>query len=474
MNDLRNEILRALPSVDELMGWPGLAPLGEEFDRAVIVNAVRTVLDETRSEIVTEGTSSIGREDVTVDKIGERIVSLLRSRCSPSLRRAINATGVILHTGLGRAVLAQKAVDAINDAIRGYCTLATDIETGRRGERDVHLNGLLCELTGAEAATVVNNNAAATMLILNTMAKGKEVIVSRGQLVEIGGSFRIPEVMEQSGAVLREVGTTNKTHLRDYSSAINDNTAAILRVHQSNYRIVGFTEEPSIKELVELAKGHNLPVIDDLGSGALVDLGQFGLEPEPMVQESVGAGADVVCFSGDKLIGGPQSGVIVGKAASIERIRKNPLARAVRVGKMTIAAMEATLRLFLNRAKLCQQHPTYRMFSLTVDELEKRAQTVVAKLRDLIPGEVEMRVVDGGSEVGSGSAPIQTMPTRLLSVRPTRLSAEELAKQLRHNDPPIFARIQREAVLLDLRTIQPDEDTLVGQALGRILGKQES
>jgi L-seryl-tRNA(Ser) seleniumtransferase len=284
----------------------------------------------------------------------------------------------------------------------------------------------------------------------------------------------MPEVMETSGAILREVGTTNKTHLRDYSSAINENTGAILRVHHSNYRIVGFAEEPTIRELVELAKPHKLPVIDDLGSGALVNLEEFGLEAEPMVEESVRAGVDVACFSGDKLIGGPQSGVIVGKAEVIERMRKNPLARAFRIGKMTIAGLEGTLRLFLNRGRLREEHPTYRMLSLGVEVLEGRAQAVAEGLQEVVGDGAEVGVVDGGSEVGSGSVPTQTIATKLLSIRPASQSAESLARRLRRNEPPIFARIEKDAVLFDFRTIQPEEDALVREALGRLLKGEEA
>ncbi len=469
---MRKDLLRNLPSVDELLSNTGVEPLENEYGRDGLVSAVRTVLDELRLELVKEG-GSLTLEDICAEKIIERIAAHLQRKSTPSLRYAVNATGVILHTGLGRAMLAPKAVDAVNDVIRGYCTLAIDLETGERGHRDSHLNGLLCELTGAEAATVVNNNAAATMLILNTLAKGKEVIVSRGQLVEIGGSFRMPEVMETSGAILREVGTTNKTHLKDYAAAINENTGAILRVHQSNYRIVGFTEQPSIEELVELAKKHTLPVIDDLGSGALLDLKEFGLETEPLVQDSIRAGVDVACFSGDKLIGGPQSGVIVGKAKTIERIRKNPLARAFRIGKMTVAGMEATLRLFLNRKKLREEHPTYRMLSLTLDELERRAKAVAQALSDLDGKGAEIRVVDGATQVGSGSVPTETVPTKLLSVRPVSFSTGDLARKLRFSDPPIVVRVHKETVLFDFRTVQPDEDALVEDAVRKLLRKRE-
>lgn len=462
------DLLRSLPSVDEVLNNTEIEPLTKEYGRDAIVTGVRDVLGELRSELVKEN-SPMTSEDISIEKIVRRVESHLRRKSTPSIRHAINASGVILHTGLGRAMLSMKAVDAINDVIRGYCTLAIELETGERGHRDAHLNGLLCELTGAEAATVVNNNAAATMLILNTLAKGKEVIVSRGQLVEIGGAFRMPEVMETSGAILREVGTTNKTHLKDYVSAINENTGAILRVHQSNYRIVGFFEEPRIDELVEVGKKHGLPVIDDLGSGALVDLKPFGLEMEPMVQDSIKAGVDVACFSGDKLIGGPQSGVIVGRAQVIERIRTNPLARAFRIGKMTIAGMEATLRLFRNHDTLREEHPTYRMLSLTMGELEARAKKVADDLGDFNGTKAEIRVVDGETQVGSGSVPTETVPTRLLSVRASSPSAGKLARDLRYGDPPIFARVHKETVLFDFRTIQPEEEALVEAALRRIL-----
>jgi len=326
-------------------------------------------------------------------------------------------------------------------------------------------------LTGTEAATVVNNNAAATMLILNTMAQGREVIVSRGQLVEIGGAFRMPDVMEASGAILREVGTTNKTHLKDYIAAINENTGAIMRVHHSNYRIVGFAGEPSIEELSTVTQEHNLPLIDDLGSGALLDLKDFGIETEPLVQDSVKAGVDVACFSGDKLIGGPQAGIIVGKEFTLKRIKKNPLMRALRVGKLTIAGMEATLRLFLNLEKLKDKHPVYKMFSLTIDELEKRGRRIKKKLQAEIKAEAEFSLIDGGSQVGSGSVPVETIPTRLLKVQPASVSAENLAKKLRVSNPPVFTRVHKEAVLFDLRTIREEKDALVIQALLTALKK---
>ena len=461
--------LRQLPPVDKLLNTDEAKAFAELYSRDLVVEATRAVLEELRQGLIRKEEEVFPEEALSHQSILKKIEKYCRSKLTSSLRKAINATGVIIHTGLGRAVLSKAAQEAILKAIEGYCNLAIDSETGQRGHRDVHLNTLLCELTGAEAATVVNNNAAATMLILNTLAKGKEVILSRGQLVEIGGSFRMPEVMASSGAILREVGTTNKTHLRDYSSAISGETAALMRVHHSNYRIVGFAEEPSIEELAELAKKHNLPLIDDLGSGALVDLKEFGLETEPLVQRSIRAGVDVACFSGDKLIGGPQAGIIVGKASVIERVRKNPLARALRVGKMTVAGMEATLRLFLNREKLGEYHPVYRMFSVSLKDIERRAQKVAKQLRAQIKSEAEISVVDGGSQVGSGSVPVETIPTKLLRIKPIADSAEALARKLRLSQPPVFPRVHKEAVLLDFRTIQEDEDLIVSKVLLALL-----
>ena len=452
---MSQDLLRSLPSVDKLLRLPEVEPLLAEHGHELVVWRLRQCLDELRQELLRGARPG----DLTA-----HLLDRLQYRLRPSMRRAVNAAGVILHTGLGRAMLAPQAVAAAKDAMDGYCTLATDPEQGKRMSRDVHLKDLVCELTGAEAATFANNNAAATMLILNTLAQGKEVIVSRGQLVEIGGAFRMPDVMQMSGAVLREVGTTNKTHLRDYAQAIGENTGALLRVHQSNYRIVGFTEEPGIAALAELAHQHNLPIIDDLGSGALVDLRQYGLDYEPLIRESIEAGADVACFSGDKLIGGPQSGVMVGRGAIIEAIKKNPLARALRIDKTTVAALEATLKLFLNRAALEEQHPTYRMFSLTPESLKQRAEALAGQLQGLL---ASVAVIEGQTEVGSGSVPTQTLPTWLVSVQPRALAPEELARRLRYNDPPIFARLHKETLLFDLRTIQPEEETWVVEGITR-------
>jgi L-seryl-tRNA(Ser) seleniumtransferase len=460
--------LRLIPSVDALLSTPEGQELSSRFGHEATLRACRSVLDELRAELKSRSDRPAQEEDLAPGRVAARVGSYLEQRFLAGLRRAINATGILMHSGLGRAVLGEEAGRALAEVAGGYSTLALELETGRRGQRDSHVASLLRDLTGAEGATIVNNNAAATVLILNTVAKGKEVIVSRGQLVEIGGSFRLPDVMTTGGAVLREVGTTNKTHLRDYEAAIGQETGAILRVHHSNYRVVGFAEEPEIEPLAELAKKHGLPLIDDLGSGALVDLKAYGLGTEPLVQRSIQAGVACACFSGDKLIGGPQSGLIVGRSTYIERIKKNPLARAFRCGKLTLAAMEATLKLFLRPEKLAESHPLYRMLSLRTDELEKRARRVAGRLRKYLPEGAEVSVVDGESQVGSGAVPVETIPTRLLALRSPAASPDELARKLREQIPPVFTRIHNDAVLLDFRTIRAEEDGDVTAAVQRL------
>jgi L-seryl-tRNA(Ser) seleniumtransferase len=467
---LKENPLRSLPSVDSLLADDGARALVERFGREPFLDAVRAALEALRQEIrngQVEEAASLAPAAVIA-----RASALLDRKSRASLRRAVNATGIIMHSGLGRAVLSEAALEALHEVGRGYSTLALDLDSGRRGQRDIHVAGLLRELTGAEAATVVNNNAGATVLILNTLAVGKEVIVSRGQLVEIGGSFRMPDVMRMSGAILREVGTTNKTHLRDYAEAIGDGTGAILRVHHSNYRILGFAEEPGIDELVGLGREKGIPVIDDLGSGALVDLRAYGLEAEPLVPRSVRAGVACACFSGDKLIGGPQSGIIVGQEEVIRRLKKNPLARALRCGKLTLAALEATLRLFLARDKIEDRHPVYRMLAAKAEDLERRARRLAEALRPHLPADASLEVVSGEAQVGSGSVPVETLASWLLALRPGAASADETARSLRLGRPPVFTRIHEGAVLFDLRTIQPEEDVLVEAAVRRALASK--
>jgi L-seryl-tRNA(Ser) seleniumtransferase len=396
-----------------------------------------------------------------------RAAELLAQATTPHLREAINATGIILHTGLGRAVFPSGVVDSMMAELKGYTTLAVDRESGERIERDELVEYILTELTGAEAATVVNNNAAATMLVLAALAAQKEVIVSRGQLIEIGGSFRLPEVMAQSQARLVEVGATNRTHLKDYQSAITPNTAAIMRVHPSNYRIVGFTSETPLTDLTELAHRHGLILIDDLGAGALLDLEQFGLPYEPTVRESIEADADAVLFSGDKLIGASQAGIIVGRKHIIDRLRKHPLMRAMRVDKTCLLVLERTLHLFRNPDLLRREHPTYRMICTPVGALRRRAKALADGLVEAAPG-VSANIDASVSYLGSGSLPTEALPSARVSVSVPGLSASELARRLRLDKACIFSRIEDNLVRLDMRTITDEQVPAIAAAFGRI------
>ncbi|MGC8833124.1 MAG: L-seryl-tRNA(Sec) selenium transferase, partial [Armatimonadota bacterium] len=453
----------SIPSVNEVLQQDAVAELLEKHPRPIVVDAVRNVLADVRRSML-EGHCAVP----PVQEIEQRVRLMVEARTRHSLRRVINATGVVLHTGLGRAVMSKQAAEAVANVLRGHCNLEIDPETGRRGSRDVHTADLLSEITGAESGTVVNNNAASVMLILNTIADGKEVIVSRGELIEIGGSFRMPDVIKKSGAVLREVGTTNKTHLYDYEAAICENTGAILKVHQSNYRMIGFTEQVALAELVELGKQYNLPVIEDLGSGALVDTRAYGLSAEPMVQESVRVGADLVCFSGDKLLGGPQAGIIVGKRHYIQAIKRNPLFRVLRCSKMVYAALEATLRLYLDQNFAAEYVPPIKIIARTPDSIRADCEFVLKSLSLEAKERFNPQITAGESEVGGGSLPGERLPTHLLTLHPKNTSAEELAKKLRFCEPPIYGRVSKEAVLLDFRTVLDGEAPEVAAVLNRL------
>jgi L-seryl-tRNA(Ser) seleniumtransferase len=380
----------------------------------------------------------------------------------------VNGTGIILHTALGRAPLAEAAQEALATAVKNYCTIAIDLGTGKRGDRHAHVAGLLQKLTGADAALVVNNNAAATLLILNTLAEGREVVISRGELVEIGGSFRIPDVMARSGAVLVEVGTTNRTHLRDYRNGLTDRTAVILKVHQSNYRIEGFTSQVPIEELAALGRERNMLVVDDVGSGALVDLSRYGLPREPLVRDSIAAGADAVCFSGDKLIGGPQCGIIVGKKAVIDRLKTNQLMRALRCDKLTYAVLEATLRLFLDEEWLRRHHPVVSMLAMSEGEIRKRCGRLRRALTQVLAPGDEVRVEKDTSEVGSGSLAAIPLPTWVAALNLQGMPAELLAARLRAAEVPVIGRVKEGRFLLDGRTIRNDEIPLVVAAMKQV------
>lgn len=437
-------LLRRIPAVEALLNRGPLQDLARRLGRQQVVNATRAVLEGLRQKVKEDS-----RTAITLESIEKKILAVAEAAAEPSLRPVINATGVILHTNLGRAPLAGEALAHLNEIATEYSNLEYDLELGERGKRDTHTARLFSQLLGAEMTLVVNNNAAAVFLALNTLAEGAEVIVSRGELVEIGGSFRIPDICAKSGAVLREVGTTNRTRVADYAAAINERTRLLLRVHPSNFRITGFTERPTLPELVDLARKHNLPLMEDLGSGCLVDLVPFGLCDEPVVGESLKAGVNLVTFSGDKLLGGPQAGILLGQRTLLDRIRKNPLFRALRVDKLTIAAIEATIALYLREDYAAI--PTQRMIRASVEEIAERARRLGERLGALEGFSISLQ--DGESAAGGGSTPGQSLPTRLITVTHITRTAQELANALRKNRPPIIARIEEGRLVLDLRTV---------------------
>jgi L-seryl-tRNA(Ser) seleniumtransferase len=455
--------------VDELLGRPRIAALVQKSGRKLVTSAIRAVLSEARKQISTQASGSSGpavdsRND---DELESLVISEVENILAPSLRRVINATGVVLHTNLGRAPLARQAVARIVATAPLYNNLEYDLARGERGKRDAHTSRLLAELCGTEAAIVVNNNAAAVFLVLHALAKGEEVIVSRGELIEIGDGFRIPDIMAESGAVLREVGTTNRTSIRDYEDAINERTRLLLRVHPSNFRVTGFTDRPSLEELVALGKKVNLPVYEDLGSGCLADLTAAGIS-EPVVRTSGEAGVSVMTFSGDKLLGGPQAGMIAGKKEIVDRIRRNPLFRALRVDKLTIAALEVTLKSYLRGA--LDEIPALRMIRLSAAEIGSRAEQLLAKLRPLLPEDVVIQIREGVSVIGGGSTPDQSLATSVIAIASPRISARQLEENMRRPELqvpgpgksispiPVIGRIEDEQLILDLRTVQIEEE----------------
>ncbi|MGA7907329.1 MAG: L-seryl-tRNA(Sec) selenium transferase [Candidatus Sulfotelmatobacter sp.] len=470
-----SQLFRKLPSVDELLRSPLCATLLKEHGQAPVAGAARLVLGRLREEIAS-GLLDDRALELALSAIAQAVEQQLRRALSYSLRPVINATGVILHTNLGRAPLAGAAIEHIRETAAAYSNLEFELEAGERGKRDVHVDRLFRqllsgdELGAAASATqapistiVVNNNAAAVLLALNTLAEGGEVIVSRGELVEIGGSFRIPEVMAKSGAILREVGTTNRTRISDYERAINERTRLLLRVHRSNFEITGFAEQTPTAELIELAHRRGLPAMEDLGSGALFDLRSIGITGEPGVLDSVRRGVDVVTYSGDKLLGGPQAGLISGRPELAARMRSNSLFRALRVDKLTYAALEATLLAYVRRDH--EAIPALRMMRLSKEEVGRRAEAVAAKAAS---PKLKVELVDGESVIGGGAAPSSVLPTRLLAVACENLSADEISARLRSADPPIIARVEGGRVLLDLRTVFPEQDDLAAKALLRI------
>ncbi|MGA2607963.1 MAG: L-seryl-tRNA(Sec) selenium transferase [Terriglobia bacterium] len=452
-------LLRQIPAVNELLGRTALRDLQAHAGRRLVVESTRRVLRRLRDRIVEGSLSS-----VSLEALEQEIVIETEAAARFSLRAVINASGVVLHTNLGRAPLAREALEHLGEVSTCYSNLEYDLDRGARGKRDAHTDRLFCQLLGAEKTLLVNNNAAAVLLALNTLAEGAEVVVSRGELIEIGGSFRIPDVCAKSGAILREVGTTNRTRIGDYAAAISERTRVLLRVHPSNFRILGFTERPSLEEFVELAQRHSLISMEDLGSGCLVDLSPHGIRDEPTASASLNAGVDVITFSGDKLLGGPQAGILAGKREPLERIRKNPLFRALRVDKLTIAALEATISLYLQGKT--QAIPALRMIQLSRQAIHQRAACLAERIS--AHPQFSARVQDGDSLIGGGSTPARALPTALLAVTHSRHSAQELERFLRQNSPPVIARVEQDALLLDLRTVFEEQDEELIRALEAI------
>jgi len=461
-----NQLLRSLPSIERLLERPLASQLSAGLSRERVRDLLREITAELREQIGNEPQSSTLSLQSLTELVEQRLEVRAAASAQPSLRRVINATGVIIHTNLGRAPLAREAVQAVADAAAHYSNLEYDLALGERGHRETHCQELLARLAGSEAAVIANNNAAAVLLVLNTLAEGGEVVVSRGELIEIGGSFRIPDVMEKSGVTVREVGTTNRTRISDYERAINERTKLLLRVHPSNYRIIGFTERPSAHQIADLARSAGIPSFEDLGSGCLIDLSPFGVRDEPVVGESLKAGISVVSFSGDKMLGGPQAGIIAGSREIVDRVRKNPLMRALRVDKMTYAAIEATLRLYERGAALSEV-PVIRAIAATREDLGMRAARFCDSVPRLTNGIVKASLENGVSVIGGGSAPEVTLPTVLVALDASE-SAAWLEKRLRGYKIPIITRTERDRVMIDLRTVAVDDEAVILEAIASL------
>jgi L-seryl-tRNA(Ser) seleniumtransferase len=464
MNPEQQAALRAIPSIEKLLTDDAFAELQEQYSLDLITDTLRTVVEKIR-ESIRSGTLQTPPLDASeyAQRVRDALEDLTTSRFLP----VINATGTITHTNLGRSLLSESACERLVQAASNYVNLEYDLKTGKRGHRDRITEPLLQRLTGCEASTVVNNNAAAVLLALNTLAEGKEVIVSRGELIEIGGAFRIPDVMESSGAILREVGTTNRTRLRDYENAIGENTGLLLKVHPSNYKVIGFASTPEIAEITELGRRHGIPTMEDLGSGSLINLTDYGLPHEPVVRERVEAGVELVTFSGDKLLGGSQAGLIVGKADLIGRIRANPLMRALRVGKLTIAALEATLRLQLNQINLTEKMPMLHRYTRAMEALRNIAEQLAADLEEIFDGRITVTIENSQAQIGSGSLPVETLPSLAVVLESPNISAEALATQFRTQAVPVIGRTQDGRFWIDVRTVYDKEvDSIIEAAKG--------
>ena len=466
----QGEALRRIPAIEQLLSCEPFRTMQEGYSRDLITEALRAVTAKIRSQILNAEIVEPPDESAYAELVRAELESLT----APALRPIVNATGTITHTNLGRSLLSASASESLAQAATNYVNLEYDLNTGGRGHRDQLTEPLLQRLTGCEASTIVNNNAAAVLLALNTLACGKEVIVSRGELIEIGGAFRIPDVMEASGAILREVGTTNRTHLRDYENAINENTALMLKVHPSNYKVVGFASTPTIEELTELGQQHGIPTVEDLGSGSLIDLTRYGLPHEPVVRERINAGVDVVTFSGDKLLGGSQAGIIVGRLDAIEKIRKNPLMRALRVGKLTIAALEATLRLYLNEKDLTEKLLMLQRYTRSIDELRETAEKLANHLRQIFGDTIHIAVETSSAQIGSGSLPVDTLPSLAICLHSPQISADTLAAHFRAQPTPIIGRVGEERLRFDVRTVFETEFGWIVEAAKGVMEKLQA
>jgi L-seryl-tRNA(Ser) seleniumtransferase len=463
----KHQQLKSLPGVDHVLEKTRNDDRFAAVPRSVIKTSIQTVLDRLRQDILSDRQHTA---DQTV--LLSETAALCRQKLAPRLVSLINATGVVLHTNLGRALLCDDALENIQAIAAGYSNLELDVATGKRGLRYTAVEELICELTGAQAAIAVNNNAGAVLLALNTLAKDTEVVVSRGELVEIGGSFRVPDVMAKSGCRLKEVGTTNRTHLKDYDNAVRECTGLFLKVHASNYKIEGFTASVGLEALVALGKTHDIPVMEDLGSGTLVDFSAYGLPMEPLVSGSVAAGADVVTFSGDKLLGGPQAGIIVGKKQAIDRIKGNPLTRALRIDKLTLAALEATLKLYRDEKQAVKEIPTLRMLTMSFEETCRRAAALEKSIQDACGPIGGIASADLESRPGGGSFPALRLPTRCVTLKPENLSVAALERRMRLSCPAIIARIENDRYVMDPRTLQPGQETIISSTLKTVLAAE--
>lgn len=464
----KNILYRSIPKVDVLLEDKKIISLIEKYHRDVVVDVIREEIEKIREEIKTNNDFDFINKKI--NNLVENISKSVEKTYSYNIRKVINGTGTILHTNLGRSIISKKHANYLSDIVTSYSNLEYNLEDGKRGERYSHFEKLICKITGAESAMAVNNNAAAVMLVLSSMAKEKEVIVSRGELVEVGGKFRIPDVMESSNAHLVEIGTTNKTHLEDYENAINENTGALLKVHTSNFKILGFTESVSIKEICDLGKEKNIPVIEDIGSGVLVDLSKYGLEYEPTVQDSIKAGVDIVSFSGDKLLGGPQAGIIVGKKKYIDKMKKNPLTRAFRIDKFTATILEMIFKEYLNEEDAIKNIPTLSLITRELKEIEKNANALYEKL-DILKDVAIINVEDTLSQIGGGSLPMERLNSKCVSITPKNISTASLEEKLRLDENPVVGRISDNKLIIDMRTILDDEIDILSKKLINILKK---